>query len=348
LTFVQSFHKEYNYVYEFTYELENGTTIAFYINCVFDNPEVYRVVEELKRFKKEIPFYNNYGFTFDPEEWFAKKFNYLNELMINRQLGHLATHIVVYYVLRLFIDEVDKGGILNFFDNSYKFLYDEINVCLDIINNSDINNIMNKAYEILDNYDYDNINLSDEDILKIEELDNEFYQYKDQFLNQIDSYYKQSYKKLTHSGELMIKELHEDNVYSKICEHLKPILTYELNNNNYITKIQGNKRKGEKDFYKMNPIKCEEIEKFNLSYFALLGVIKQNITSEDFKGYCYLRYRLHKNLNLVQEQIADELGLDQSTISKHILNLKNEKYLEVKEIDYRVNPLGVNVYKVNL
>lgn len=122
----------------------------------------------------------------------------------------------------------------------------------------------------------------------------------------------------------------------------------ELSDNGYVTKIQGNKRKSEKDFYKMNSIKCEEIEKFNLCYFALLGVIKQNITPEDFKIYCYLRYRIHKKLNLVQEQLADELGLDQSTISKHIQNLIREKYLEIKEVDYRINPLGVNIYKVNL
>jgi DNA-binding MarR family transcriptional regulator len=121
----------------------------------------------------------------------------------------------------------------------------------------------------------------------------------------------------------------------------------ELSDNGYITKIQGNKRAGQKDFYKMNPIKCEEIEKFNLSYFAVLGVIKENITPEDFKVYCYLRYRNHKKLSLVQEHIAEELGLEQSTISIHINNLLREKYLELKGIDYSVNPFGVNFYKIN-
>jgi predicted transcriptional regulator len=121
----------------------------------------------------------------------------------------------------------------------------------------------------------------------------------------------------------------------------------ELVDNQYITKIAGNKKQGQKDFYKFNPIKCEEIEKFGLSYFAVLGVIKENITPEDFKVYCYLRYRLHRGLNLIQEEIANELGISQQSISKHIKSLIDEKYLELKCVSYDVSKFGLNVYKIN-
>lgn len=122
----------------------------------------------------------------------------------------------------------------------------------------------------------------------------------------------------------------------------------ELSDNGYITKIKGNKRKGEKDFYKMNDIKCEEIEKFNLSYFALLGVIRGDITTEDFKIYCYMRYRLSKGLSVIQEDLGKSLNIGQQAISKHINKLIKEKYIELVYVDYSINPLGVNIYRTNV
>lgn len=121
----------------------------------------------------------------------------------------------------------------------------------------------------------------------------------------------------------------------------------DLKNNGYITIIKGNKRKAENDFYKINNIKCEEIEKFNMSYFIVLGVIKENISAEDFKVYCYLRYRLAKGLSVTQDKLADELGVTQQNISLHIQNLLREKYLELKYVDYSGNVFSSNVYKVN-
>lgn len=120
----------------------------------------------------------------------------------------------------------------------------------------------------------------------------------------------------------------------------------ELADNGYIDKTQGNKRKSEKDFYKMNNIKCDEINKFNMSYFTVLGVIKENISAEDFKVYCYLRYRLSKGLNVIQDKLADELGVTQQAISIHIQNLLREKYLELKDIDYS-GVFNANIYKIN-
>jgi hypothetical protein len=149
---------------------------------------------------------------------------------------------------------------------------------------------------------------------------------------------------------LRTDEIIQRLTYNGKCSISNKTLSSVLNDlvdNQYITKISGNKKQGQKDFYKFNPIKCEEIEKFGLSYFAVLGVIKENITPEDFKVYCYLRYRLHRGLNLIQEEIANELGISQQSISKHIKSLIDEKYLELKYVNYDVSKFGLNVYKIN-
>lgn len=128
--------------------------------------------------------------------------------------------------------------------------------------------------------------------------------------------------------------------HTTLMKVLKELLEY-----NYITKI----KKNEIDIYKINPIRCQEIERFNLSYFAVLGVIKEDITSEDFKIYCYLRYRLSKGLSLMQDKIADELGITQQAVSLHIQNLLNEKYLEIEhEKSKNNNQYDVNIYRINL
>jgi len=144
----------------------------------------------------------------------------------------------------------------------------------------------------------------------------------------------------------IIKELTYDNK----CSLSRPTLVKSLKHitdNGYTTKIIGNKRKGEQDFYKFNLIKCIDIEKINLSYFAVLGVIAGNISSEDLKIYCYIRYRYKKGLSLTQEKLAIELGISQQAISKHINNLIKKKYLNLKYVDYSINPLGSNVYSIN-
>ena len=141
-------------------------------------------------------------------------------------------------------------------------------------------------------------------------------------------------KNLTYKGKCCLSNKTLSNVLN------------ELSQNEYLTKVAGNRRKKEKDFFKLNNIKCEEIEKFNLSFFAVLGVIQGNITSEDLKIYCYIRYRLSKRLDATQEKIADELGVTQSVISYHINNLLEAKYLDLYYVDYS-NGYGRNVYKIN-
>lgn len=120
----------------------------------------------------------------------------------------------------------------------------------------------------------------------------------------------------------------------------------ELSENGYLTRIKGNRRIKEKDFFKLNDIKCEEVEKFNISYSSALGVIAKLISPEDFKIYCYLRYRLSKGLTITQEKLADELGMERTAITYHINNLLESKYLELKCVDFS-NGYGRNVYKIN-
>lgn len=141
--------------------------------------------------------------------------------------------------------------------------------------------------------------------------------------------------KLTYEGKCCLS----DKTISKVLQ--------ELTDNGYITRKVGNKRKKESDFYKINEIKCEEMEKFNLNYSLLLGVLYRKITTEDFKVYCYMRYRLQKGLSLSQEKLADELGIGQPVISKHIKKLIDAKYIEFKGVSFNNNIYGNNEYRLN-
>lgn len=150
------------------------------------------------------------------------------------------------------------------------------------------------------------------------------------------------------NGELYSDQLMQRLTYKgESCIGLTKISQFinELADNGYLTIRRGNKRKGEKDLYKLTPIKSNNLTQFNMSYFAVLGVIKKNITPEDFKIYCFMRYRLANGLNCTEEIIADELGISQPNVSLHISNLVKEKYLE-KYIN-NGSYFSSNYYKVN-
>jgi predicted transcriptional regulator len=86
-----------------------------------------------------------------------------------------------------------------------------------------------------------------------------------------------------------------------------------------------------------------------MSYFAVLGVIKQNITPESFRIFCFIKYRLQKKLSCTQDIIGDELGVSQQLISYHINHLIIEKYLEKEHTNNNNNNIyfNSNYYKAN-
>lgn len=153
-----------------------------------------------------------------------------------------------------------------------------------------------------------------------------------------------NYPEGLNTSEILAKLTYKE----KCCMSNKTLgnILNELTENKYLTRIIGNKRKKEKDFYKFNQIDCKEMDKFNLSYFAILGVVEKKISAEDFKIYCFMRYRLSKGLNVTQEKIGDELNITQQAVSSHINSLVKEHYLEIKKVDYS-NGLPTNVYKLN-
>jgi DNA primase large subunit/DNA-binding MarR family transcriptional regulator len=125
-------------------------------------------------------------------------------------------------------------------------------------------------------------------------------------------------------------------------------LINELADNGYITIDKGNKRKCEKDLYKLTLIKSDDLTQFNMSYFVVLGVIKKNITPGDFRIYCFLRYRLKNGLSCTEDIIADELGISQSNVSYHIANLIKEKYIELyNNTNHKYSAYSNNYYRVN-
>jgi DNA-binding MarR family transcriptional regulator len=152
------------------------------------------------------------------------------------------------------------------------------------------------------------------------------------------------------NGELYSNQLIQHLTYkgeSCLGQRTLSQLINELADNEYITIIRGNKRKGERDLYKLLPIKSDDITQFNMSYFVVLGVIKQNITPEDFKIYCFLRYRLKKELSCTEDVISDELGISQQNVSYHINNLVKEKYIEKYHTDNNNSYFPSNYYRVN-
>lgn len=96
--------------------------------------------------------------------------------------------------------------------------------------------------------------------------------------------------------------------------------------------------------YKIKDIKCLESEKLTISYHATQRFIDGAIEQSAFRLYCYMMYRLNKRENVVQEEVARDLGMTQQAVSKLIKELEEARFLRVW-VDRSVNSLGANVYE---
>lgn len=101
---------------------------------------------------------------------------------------------------------------------------------------------------------------------------------------------------------------------------------------------------GRDNFYKIKDIKALENQKFVFGYGAIRGFLGGEISSAELRIYCYMRYRLSKGDNVVQEEIARDLNITQQAISKHMKSLEDARYL-ITHTDYSINPLGANIYE---
>ena len=150
---------------------------------------------------------------------------------------------------------------------------------------------------------------------------------------------------------LKTSELINKITYKNKCCLSKPTINKVLNNlsdKKFISITTGIKSKKEENFYKVKCITCDNLNKINISYFAIVGVITGLISSSDLLVYTYMRYRINENLNLVESEIASLLGMTQQSLSTHIRNLIEAKYIEFKGKDFKNNKYGNNVYSLNM
>ena len=53
LTFVSSYSKDFIDTYEFTYDLGEGKTMPFILNCTYKKQKAYIVIDEMINYKKK-------------------------------------------------------------------------------------------------------------------------------------------------------------------------------------------------------------------------------------------------------------------------------------------------------
>ena len=131
-----------------------------------------------------------------------------------------------------------------------------------------------------------------------------------------------------------------------------------LMENKDITKVKGNTRAGIQDFYKVNKIDCDIEKTFTISYLASVLCINKVISTEELKVYYYMRYKHNTLVNegksqgniyqVNQQELADDLGVDRSYITKLIGGLLESHMLDIY---YRGrsknNGFEYNVYRLN-
>jgi DNA-binding MarR family transcriptional regulator len=149
---------------------------------------------------------------------------------------------------------------------------------------------------------------------------------------------------LTYNGKCALSE--------RTIREVLPILCDE----DYIIKINGNRRLGIPDKYKINIIKTKIDNMFSMSYFPTLICIYGIITPEELRLYTYMRFVHNENLKhnksfgnifrINQEDIAKDLNITQQRVSVMINNLIKSKILEIWEVKY--NDRGLKYYTYRL
>lgn len=111
-----------------------------------------------------------------------------------------------------------------------------------------------------------------------------------------------------------------------------------------VIEIIKSSNKNNPDNYRLLDIRCLDSEKATISYHATQRYIDGAIGQVAFRLYCYMLYNITRGINVVQEQMAIDLGVTQQAISKAITELEKARFLNII-VDYSINPLGANVYE---
>ncbi len=143
-------------------------------------------------------------------------------------------------------------------------------------------------------------------------------------------------KELTYKGKTYMNKI-------TLNKYLKNLLDKK-----YIEKVNGNKSKGEENLYISKEIRTDDLHKINISFFCILGVLRDEITAEDLRIYSYIKYRLQESLSVTENVIADNLGIAKSTVSLHIANLVDTRYIDIVGKDRVHKKYGFNIYRLNV
>lgn len=148
---------------------------------------------------------------------------------------------------------------------------------------------------------------------------------------------------------LYTSEIVKKITYKKKCRLSKPTYTTALNSladKGIIEVTKGNSRKGEENFYKLNPIRCKEDNIISVSYLATAMCICRLISPTELQLYHLMRYLHHKeqlenpkalkgNLfqfnqrDLAKAFYGNDKAENQSNISKMINNLLECHILDI-------------------
>jgi hypothetical protein len=107
----------------------------------------------------------------------------------------------------------------------------------------------------------------------------------------------------------------------------------------FILTIRGNTRAGQKDFHKVQPQGTYGTGFTLVSYGAVRGAVRGDVTADEFRLYCLLcRYARRKGRCYPSLQtLAKDLGVDASTVSRQLKNLERADYLK-RYYGYKNNP----------
>ena len=124
-------------------------------------------------------------------------FNYILELERTQKLETLPLNIMVYYVLRTFSDEIDNGGLMQYFTNTSKQTYPFLRQCGGYLNHSAFSPFIAK---VCDYFDLIDITILEDDVdqaifNQAEWFDNEYYKLDEKcdFEKVLNDFYKANY-----------------------------------------------------------------------------------------------------------------------------------------------------------
>lgn len=147
---------------------------------------------------------------------------------------------------------------------------------------------------------------------------------------------------------LNYKQLEQEltsTITDKCCMSKPTILKVldELRELGIIDKIEGN-HKTIPTLYKIKNINLVEKEHLSINQHAIRRYIDGAVGQSALRVYVYMKYRLQKGENVVQEELAQDLGLTQQRLSKAMQELERARYVK-STLDFSVSKYGACRYE---